>query len=151
MAEPLLTRLLDAAATPIRGVPAGSVGSAKVVRKHWGEERWLVAEGAPFAFKIITIRAGQRTSLQFHEHKEEANLVLEGHAMLWFADRVEDDVVCRPLHPGHVVHIEPGRVHRIEAITDVTLVEVSTPQLDDVVRLADDRGRGDGRIDAEHA
>lgn len=131
--------------------PVRTLAAAKVVRKHWGEERWLVPEHSPFALKVIVIRAGRRTSLQYHERKEEANLVVEGEATLWFAESVGADLVSRPLRPGSLVHVKPGQVHRIEAVTDTTLVEVSTPELDDVVRLADDRGRGDGRIASEHA
>ena len=140
-----------AAARPDEASPVHSVAAAKVVRKNWGEERWLVSEGAPFAYKVIRIGAGQRTSLQYHEQKEEANLVVEGRANLLFAERVGADVVSHALGPGDVVHVRPGQVHRIEAVTDTILVEVSTPEVDDVIRLADDWNRGDGRIAAEHS
>ncbi|MEU5695793.1 cupin domain-containing protein [Actinosynnema sp. NPDC020468] len=133
------------------GLVMTSLRAAKVVRKGWGEERWLVEEGAPFAFKLIHLHAGARTSLQYHEQKEEANLIVSGEATLYHADRVGDELEVRTLTVGDIVHVRPGAVHRIEAVTDVTLVEVSTPELDDVVRIADDFGRGDGRIAAEHA
>jgi mannose-6-phosphate isomerase len=59
---------------------------------------------------------------------------------------------CRelPLGPGHIVHVKPGQVHRIQAVTDLVLLEVSTPELDDVIRIEDDADRGNGRILREH-
>jgi mannose-6-phosphate isomerase len=127
-----------------------STETAKKVSKAWGQELWLVPEGAPFGFKMISINAGQRTSLQYHERKEEANLLLSGSATLWYADGPDDPVSECVLHEGDIVHVRPGALHRIAAITDVVLVEVSTPELDDVIRVADDFDRGNGRIDAEH-
>jgi mannose-6-phosphate isomerase len=130
--------------------PVRDVASAKVVRKHWGEERWLVPEGSPFAFKLIRIVAGKRTSLQLHRRKEEANFMLEGEATLYFAELAGDALRSTVLVPGDIVHLRPGMIHRIEAVRDTSLLEVSTPELDDVIRLEDDLGRGDGRIAAEH-
>ena len=134
------------------GAPSfiGHLASAKVVHKHWGEERWLVPEGSPFGYKVITIRAGKRTSLQYHRQKEEANLILNGEGRIWFAEGVDEPLSDHPLRPGQIAHVRPGVVHRIEALTDLVLVEVSTPELDDVIRIADDDGRGDGRIESEH-
>jgi mannose-6-phosphate isomerase len=145
--EPLITML--AAADQLH---AGQehLSTAKIVHKHWGDERWLVPEGCPFGFKVITIRAGKRTSLQYHQVKEEANLVLCGEGVLYIADHVGATLNRYPLVPGQIAHIRAGTVHRVEAVTDLVLVEVSTPELDDVIRLNDDLGRGDGRIAAEH-
>lgn len=131
------------------GIDIGTVDSAKCVAKRWGEERWLVQGDAPFVMKVIRIRAGTRTSLQFHRRKEEANLVLSGHARLHWRTADGRDSAC-DLEPGNVVHIANAAVHRVEAVTDVTMVEVSTPEVDDVVRVSDDWGRPDGRIDSEH-
>jgi len=128
----------------------GQLGRAKTVVKQWGEERWLVPEGSAFGFKVITIHAGKRTSLQYHERKEEANLVVAGEGRIYLAESAEAPLTAYPLDPGRIVHIRPGTVHRVEADTDLTLVEVSTPELDDVIRIEDDYGRGNGRIDAEH-
>jgi len=121
---------------------------AKRVRKGWGEERWLVEEGSPFGFKMIVIRSGQRTSLQYHLAKEEANLVISGTGLLHSGP--VGACLVEPLATGDIVHVHPGVVHRIEATTDMTLVEVSTPELDDVIRLEDDWHRAAGRIEAEH-
>ncbi|XKK38715.1 hypothetical protein HFP72_30325 [Nocardiopsis sp. ARC36] len=123
---------------------------SKTVQKQWGEERWLVPEDSPFGFKMIHLRAGYRTSLQVHRRKEEANLILRGSGSLYYAASEEDPLERRPLVVGEIVHVRPGTVHRIEADQDITLVEVSTPELDDVIRLDDDWNRSDGRISAEH-
>lgn len=151
--EPLITML--AGADQLRAASGLSAGqthltSAKTVHKHWGDERWLVPEGCAFGFKVITIRSGKRTSLQYHRVKEEANLVLCGEGILYLANDVGAALSQYPLVPGHIAHIRANIVHRVEAVTDLVLVEVSTPELDDVVRLEDDLGRGDGRIAAEH-
>jgi mannose-6-phosphate isomerase len=122
----------------------------KVVSKHWGEERWLVPEDSPFGFKLIMIHAGKRTSLQYHRQKEEANLILYGDGHVFIGKDVGAPLDRHVLAPGQIAHIRPGMVHRIEAVTDLVLVEVSTPDLDDVIRLEDDMGRGNGRIESEH-
>ena len=126
------------------------LASVKVVRKHWGEERWLVAEDSPFGFKVISALAGKRTSLQDHNAKEEANLILSGEGRLDLRQpglrsprRVSAQARSdRPCPARNGAPDQGG--HR------PVIVEVSTPELDDVVRLEDDLGRGDGRIDAEH-
>jgi len=126
------------------------LATAKVVHKHWGEERWLVSEGSAFGFKLITVRAGKRTSLQYHRQKEEANLVLCGEGRLYLSEDIDTPLQEYALAPGEIAHIRPGVVHRVEAVTDLVIVEVSTPELDDVIRLEDDMGRSHGRIEAEH-
>ncbi|WP_167476391.1 cupin domain-containing protein [Nocardia arthritidis] len=149
-----LIDLLQNTSAPANSYPAQPsithVALTKTVAKHWGEERWLVTEGAPFGFKVIHLTAGHRTSLQYHRRKEEANLILRGSGTLYYAPSPDEPLLQRPLVVGEIVHVRPGTVHRIEADTDITLVEVSTPELDDVIRLADDQNRADGRIDAEH-
>lgn len=152
----LVRLLLAGSAEPGAGFgdvdrPQAHVSRAKVVTKHWGHERWLVPEGSAFGFKVIVVVAGCRTSLQYHREKEEANLVVSGTGRLLLADTVDAPLRELVLTPGHVAHITPGVVHRVEAVTDLVIVEVSTPHLDDVVRVEDDLGRPDGRIDAEHS
>lgn len=126
------------------------LSAAEIVHKHWGDERWLVPEGCAFGFKVITVRSGMRTSLHYHRVKEEANLVLCGEGALYLADDAGGALKQGLLVPGHIAHIRARTVHRVEATTDLVLVEVSTPELDDIVRLEDDLRRGDGRIAAEH-
>lgn len=111
----------------------------RIVDKPWGNELiWSLT--AAYAAKVISIDAGKRLSLQYHEHKEESILVIEGKLLLHLEG---DDGVVRvhPLEPGESAHIAPGRTHRFEAEVDTRVVEVSTPELDDVVRIEDDYGR----------
>jgi len=80
-------------------------------------------------------------SLQYHEKKEETIYVLSGRLHLHIADSPDTDVTIRVLETGDSFHITPLLVHRFEAREDVVLIEVSTPELDDVVRLEDNYGR----------
>ena len=111
----------------------------RLVRKPWGEER-IFAETARYAGKLILIRAGESLSYQYHNLKEETVHVLEGELRL----QVERDGARADLRlsPGETFHIVPGTKHRMFAEgADCLLVEVSTPELDDVVRLEDRYGR----------
>ncbi|HQR67254.1 MAG TPA: cupin domain-containing protein [Thermoanaerobaculia bacterium] len=111
----------------------------RVVPKPWGEER-IFAEGDRYAGKLLRIRAGEALSLQYHVVKDETIHVLEGTLGLL----VERDGDRRELllSPGTAFHVEPGTRHRMSAPAgDVLLVEVSTAELDDVVRLEDRYGR----------
>ena len=112
---------------------------ARVVEKPWGhEEIW--AETDRYAGKVLVIEAGQRLSLQRHNRKLESILVVAGRLRLHLED---DDGVVRTseLGPGEACLIRVGRQHRYEALERVELVEVSSPELDDVVRVEDDYGR----------
>jgi mannose-6-phosphate isomerase-like protein (cupin superfamily) len=109
------------------------------VEKPWGhEEIW--AETAQYVGKILFVRAGKRLSLQHHEKKTETLRVQSGEIELELDD---DRGVLRKTRKkaGESWHIAPGRRHRFTAITDAELCEVSTPELDDVVRHEDDYGR----------
>jgi len=114
--------------------------AARRVEKPWGHEIIWVATDR-YVGKVIHLAAGRRLSLQYHERKDESILVLSGLLRLHLADadgtmRIED------LGPGAHRRIPVGRMHRFEATdADVELVEVSTPELDDVVRVEDDFGR----------
>lgn len=129
-----------------------NLSQAKRVNKPWGFEIWI-ADGSNkhYAYKIIGIRAGHQTSLQYHDKKQEDNFLLSGNAILHYQD-VETGVICQTgvLTPGHVIEVVPKGVHRIQAVTDIILIEASTTELDDVVRLQDDTNRPDGKIDSEH-
>ena len=107
--------------------------------KPWGEELiWALTDR--YCGKIITIETGRRLSLQYHERKDEAIFVTSGRLRLLLEnDRGDDEI--RELGPGEGAHVPVGRRHRYEAIERVELVEVSTPELDDVVRVEDDFGR----------
>jgi mannose-6-phosphate isomerase-like protein (cupin superfamily) len=109
------------------------------VKKPWGEEvHWALTER--YSGKVLRINSGHRLSLQLHEQKEESILVVRGHLRLLLANEV-GALVIRDLRPGDSAHIPAGRVHRFEAITKTELIEVSTPELTDVIRLDDDYGR----------
>jgi quercetin dioxygenase-like cupin family protein len=111
----------------------------KIVEKPWGRELWI-AHTDQYAFKIIEIKAGTRPSLQYHQVKRETIYVDGGRVRA----ELEDDqgvIQVHELGPGAVIEVLPGRKHRIAALEDTRLLEVSTPQLDDVVRIEDDYGR----------
>jgi mannose-6-phosphate isomerase-like protein (cupin superfamily) len=109
------------------------------VEKPWGhEEIW--AETPRYLGKILAIREGQRLSLQLHRVKDETIYVLRGTLRL----TLENDagvLETRDLGPGASARIAPGRRHRFEAVVECELCEVSSPEIDDVVRLQDDYGR----------
>jgi len=107
----------------------------RIVEKPWGhEEIW--AETDRYAGKFLIIQAGEELSRQYHEKKEETICVLSGRLRLEIGARPSVDV--RHLSPGESFHVSPGTVHRFAADdVDVRLVEVSTPELDDVIRLED--------------
>jgi len=112
-----------------------------VVVKPWGtENRWAVNDR--YLGKILFIKRGHRLSLQYHEKKDETIFVLEGTLRLHVGDKDSQEII--ELGGGNSYRIEPGVVHRFEApreYSDVLLIEVSTPEIDDVVRLEDDYKR----------
>ena len=113
--------------------------SPRHVPKPWGSEL-IWAQTTDYVGKVIRITSGQRLSLQLHHEKDESILVVSGTLRLHTGPDT-DNVTSRLLEQGESAHIPPGLVHRFEAVTDTELVEVSTPQLMDVVRLDDDYGR----------
>lgn len=110
------------------------------VEKPWGWEL-IWAHGDAYVGKILFVRAGHSLSLQFHREKDESWYVQEGRAKLELG-RAGDAVLNEEiLQQGAAFHFAPGTVHRVTALEDTTILEVSTPQLDDVVRLEDRYGR----------
>jgi mannose-6-phosphate isomerase-like protein (cupin superfamily) len=109
------------------------------VDKPWGHEL-IWAHTDRYVGKVLVIEAGRRLSLQRHIVKDESILVSSGRLRLHIEDD-EGTVVIEELGPGDHRHVATGRIHRYEAIERCTLIEVSTPELDDVVRLEDDFGR----------
>lgn len=123
------------------------------VTKPWGEELWINGRHPGFAFKRIRLHAGHRTSLQYHEFKRETNLLVRGEARLHHAEvagRHDGPVLAVDLAPVSTVDVAPPVLHRIEAVSDIELFEVSTPHLDDVIRVEDDAQRPDGLVASEH-
>jgi mannose-6-phosphate isomerase len=114
------------------------------VGKPWGHED-IWAQTTRYVGKILSIRGGQRLSLQYHQVKDESILVLRGRLQLELENE-RGEIEVAELVPGEGRHIPPGRRHRFAALEDCELVEVSTPELEDIVRLEDDFGRApDGR------
>jgi quercetin dioxygenase-like cupin family protein len=109
------------------------------VAKPWGEEIWF-AETDLYAGKLLRIGAGQRLSIQFHKRKDETSYLLSGRLLVLQGPSAEA-LVSREIEPGATWRNEPGLVHSIEAIEDSVVIEVSSPEVDDVVRLADRYGR----------
>ena len=120
-------------------VPAGSDPQGRV-EKPWGHEIWW-ARTDRYAGKLLFVKAGHRLSIQMHREKDETSYLLSGK-LLVFQGPSEDELAQRTLAPGASWRSEPGLVHSIEALEDATVIEISTPQLDDVVRLSDRYGRG---------
>jgi len=104
------------------------------------ERRLPGVEIEPYAGKLIVIEAGRRLSLQKHLHKDESILVISGRLRLTYGD-LGGPLTTTDLGPGEHRRIEVGKVHRFAAIERCELIEVSTPELDDVIRIEDDFGR----------
>lgn len=147
-----------------------SKSDTKFVMKPWGWENWLTHDKCPYVLKEIFIRAPHKSSLQVHLEKYESAWIVEGAGYLHLCSSdidveryssggyTNDEVnhildeysYRRYIREGDLFHLPPGTIHRVEAITDIRLIESSTTQLDDVIRLRDDDNRPDGRIDSEH-
>ena len=109
----------------------------KIIEKPWGFEN-IWARTDDYVAKLLHINPKQRLSLQYHEVKEETVYVLEGTLLNW----TDEDSAPEEYPPGSVYHVKPNQVHRFGAGKElVRLMEVSTPHLDDVVRLSDDYKR----------
>lgn len=114
----------------------------KKIDKPWGYELVFAATDR-YCGKVIFVRAGEQLSLQFHRSKDETIYVQSGRAEFEIGDPggpLDVEVVA----PGRAFHLKAGTVHRIHALEDTVLLEVSTPETEDVVRLEDRYGRADG-------
>ena len=112
------------------------------IEKPWGYEI-VFAHTDRFCGKVLVVRKGEQLSLQFHREKDEVVYVHEGKIELEVGEpgrQLETEVVG----PGHAFRFTPGTVHRWRALEDSVVLEASTPELDDVVRLEDDYGRAGG-------
>ncbi len=110
------------------------------VEKPWGHELiWALTDR--YVGKILHDKAGEVLSLQYHHKKDETMHVLRGELIL--RTKAGDELLARPFRAGESVHIPPGLIHQIEAVEDSDVLEASTPELDDLVRLSDRYGRID--------
>jgi mannose-6-phosphate isomerase-like protein (cupin superfamily) len=111
----------------------------RTVDKPWGHEL-IWAHTSKYVGKILHIKAGEALSLQYHQVKDETIMVLSGRLQLvFYADGEEPK--SRELGPREPFHIQPGLRHRMIAVDDTDVLEVSTTEIDDVVRLEDRYGR----------
>jgi quercetin dioxygenase-like cupin family protein len=152
-ARPCKRRPEDRPVAPFEACGAGTVGHAiigpvrrereislpKVVAKPWGYELWY-AHTDSYAGKILHVDRGHRLSLQYHEYKDESCYLLSGRLLLTRGPN-EDELQECELGPGSIWRNLPGQIHTMEALEDSDVLEVSTPELDDVVRISDPYGR----------
>ena len=108
------------------------------VDKPWGYEL-IWARTDRYVGKILHVKAGHVLSLQYHNRKDETMHVLSGELIL--RTQPGDTLVARPFKAGESVHSPPTLVHQIEAVVDTDVLEASTAELDDLVRLEDRYGR----------
>ncbi len=123
-------------------VPVVKRAEETLVEKPWGYEvRWAITER--YLGKILHVRKGEALSLQYHEQKDECLLLVRGAIDAEFG--VEDgELKTVRLSEGDTLRITPGTRHRFTAVEDADIYEVSTPEIDDVVRLEDRYGRASG-------
>jgi len=120
----------------------------KIVSKPWGKEIWLELNDK-YCYKRIYINAGTRTSYQYHKNKLETNYIIDGEAEVWL-ENDNGEIEIKKMKKDDFFTVVPPRKHRVIALTDIILQEVSTPEVDDVIRIEDDNDRGDGKISSEH-
>jgi len=110
------------------------------VEKPWGHELiWALSDA--YCGKLLFVKAGGALSLQFHNEKDESWLVQSGKVKLELGEAGQSVLHEEVISAGAAFRYRPGTVHRVTAIEDTTILEVSTPELDDVVRLEDRYGR----------
>lgn len=109
------------------------------IPKPWGSELWFALTNR-YAGKILRVRAGARLSVQYHEAKDETSYVLSGRVIVWQGDSVKR-MRTRELGPGESWRNPPRLIHTLEAVEESEIIEVSTPQVEDVIRLEDRYGR----------
>ena len=120
-------------------LPAVKRAEETLVEKPWGYEvRWAVTDR--YLGKILHVRKGEALSLQYHERKDECLLVVRGCVDTEIGAE-DGDLKTHRMREGDSVHLAPGTRHRLTAVEDTDIYEVSTPEIDDVVRLEDRYGR----------
>lgn len=114
----------------------------EMIEKPWGYEQ-IIQKNDKYVMKQIHIEPGKRLSLQYHENKTETILCISDEAIVWTKRSAEDTETKKvTLKYGEAFHVQQGQIHRFAAgFKPVDLIEVSTPELDDVVRLEDDYNR----------
>jgi mannose-6-phosphate isomerase len=110
------------------------------VEKPWGHEI-IWAHTDRYVGKVLHINAGHALSVQYHERKDETVYLLSGEMKYWVKLDGDSELRDVRLSVGQAFRITPGTIHYMEAVTDCDVLEASTPELDDVVRLKDRYGR----------
>ena len=130
---------------------------AYYVNKPWGYEYWITGKDPlnDVVLKFIHIKKGTKTSLQVHQKKFESNFLVEGEAIFSYSEEIFSikkayKINQLEIKEKKVIDVSPLGIHQLESISDIYLLEASTNHLDDVIRLKDDTGRGDGKIESEH-
>lgn len=114
--------------------------SPRRVDKPWGHEL-IWAETEAYVGKVLFVEAGRSLSLQYHRVKDESWMVDDGRGRLELGSREDGALTKITIEAGDCFRYRPGTLHRVTAVTDLRIIEVSTPHLDDVVRLEDAYGR----------
>jgi len=130
---------------------------AYYVYKPWGYEYWITGSSPvnEVVLKYIHIKKGTKTSLQVHKFKYESNFLVQGEAIFRyseedFSEKRDYPILEKKINASTVIDVAPLGIHQLESKSDIYLLEASTNHLDDVIRLKDDTGRGDGKIESEH-
>lgn len=119
----------------------------KTIYKPWGREEWIELNNS-YCYKRIYINAGYKTSYQYHVVKKETNYIISGTAEIWLEN--DSNIIEKKIfNENDFFTVYPLKKHRVIAITDVILQEVSTPEVNDVIRIEDDNDRQNGKIDKE--
>jgi mannose-6-phosphate isomerase len=115
---------------------------SQTVPKPWGHEIIMTAPGSPRVGKLLFVMAGKRLSFQYHDEKEETLCLISGKALLWLEDG--DGTVRKiPMVPHAGYAVAPMQRHRVEAVEDAVVAEVSAPETGNTVRIEDDYARKD--------
>lgn len=110
--------------------------------KPWGYEVIYSPEGSAQTGKVLSIKAGKRLSLQYHDQKSETLCLLDGQALIWLED-ADGQLKKIPMEKEKGYHVTPGQKHRLEALADSLVIEVSDPEKGNTFRVSDDYSRPD--------
>tara|TARA_Y100000816_G_scaffold290273_1_gene278560 strand:+ start:229 stop:570 length:342 start_codon:yes stop_codon:yes gene_type:complete len=111
----------------------------KIINKPWGQEE-IIEINDNYMVKKLTMNAGHRCSLQYHEKKIETIFVLSGQLKIETGSD-EKNLVSKTYNSGESITLPPGLIHRMEGVTDSVYLEASTPEMKDVIRIKDDYKR----------
>lgn len=111
----------------------------QIIEKPWGKEE-VIEINDKYMVKKLTMLAGKKCSLQYHNYKKETIYVLEGRLRI-YTGTSENNLISKIYNPGESITLKPGEIHRMEGVDNSIYLEASTPEMDDVVRIVDDYNR----------